>query len=129
MDEKGLIERFIEYRKTRNVTEFAKDLLNYEFCAEKLARYAIEKNQGNALGYFCEVMFETLKDRGLDAKTFRLCYLVDKLSRVQKKWQYLYETIEDSCKAVLRTRVCERNTRWQIYTELDENMLRQYVAD
>ncbi|MBW3011964.1 hypothetical protein KY311_02175 [Candidatus Woesearchaeota archaeon] len=128
MDEKGLIDKFIEYRRTRRVAEFARELLNYEFCAEKLARDAIERNQGNALGYFCEVMLGALNDRGLDTKTFRLCYIVDKLSKVQKKWQFLYENIEDVVKSILKGRVTDRNARWQVYTELDENMLRQYVA-
>jgi hypothetical protein len=129
MDEKGLIEKFMEYRKNRTVAEFAKELLNYEFCAEKLAKYAIEKGQGNALGYFCEVMLDTLKDRGLDTKTFRLCYIVDKLSKVQKKWQYLYDGLEDFVKNILAGRVTERNQRWQVYSELNENQLRQYLAE
>jgi len=122
MDEKSLIDKFIECRaKRKPVSEFACELLNHKFNVEQLVEYALKKRQNLPLGYVCEVISETLPETCNGVKK-RISELADRLYSVPKSWQYMYSNLEDFVKGHLEKIANSRNIKWMVYTELEREI-------
>lgn len=127
ISEEGLVDEFIKTREDVAIRYFILDLVTADYNVDILAKYAIQKEQANALGYVCDVVKNSLpKDLGNIRK--RVSSLSDKLySSENHGWEHLSLGLPDWAKKLMkRYSTNSLNSKWHVYTNLNEEEVKDW---